>query len=304
MVRNNRTGVEDVFVQLASNSPDYGYADTLKMLAPEDQKDFFEMLNDYRMAQAEVADEETEYKLMISEQRALIVKDQSMAEAEFEAMRASYNMIAETISGKSFIVTPRAGIVSAIYKKAGDLVGPEMSVAVITGETENELIARIQIPSNIRKPKKDEEITIIRPGIPDDKRRAKIVGVGRSLDEMGSYMADAVFLDKVEWPIGASVRALTAIDTNSKVIESTSVWSDKNGEKYVWGVSSAGRIFEKKINIGRTMGSLVEIYDGLKKDDRYIVDPSPNVRADMLIEDIIKTKQPTQSGGHNSMPGM
>ncbi len=305
-----------LLAQLANNSStsdlDSESVNDFKMSSVDDQKEFLDLLGEYRMAQAELADKETEYKLMISEQGAMIAKERSMAHAEVYAMETSYNTIAQEINNELNIIAPRTGTVSAIYRKVGDLVGPEMSIAVIAGYGDDGLIARIQIPSNMRKPQKGELFMIVRSGFPNDERRAKIIGVGSSLDEMGSYMADAVFVDQIDWPIGASVRVIVPQNAIAPSVKLSSVQRNNDGSSYVWGVSDAGRIFAKQIKIGRTLGSLIEVYEGLKRGDRYIVDPTSSIREDMLVDEIIKIEKSldgdasgsTKSGGHDSMSEM
>ena len=288
-------------VRLANSSGDEAAVNGFKTMVAADQKEFLEMLGDYRMAQAEVADKETEYKIMLSENSAMVEKDRSMAYAEVKAMEASYNTVAKEITGGLNIIAPRPGIISAIYKKVGDLVDPTMPIAVIAGRSNSNLIVRMSIPNNIRRPAVGEMLSVVRPGFPMDIRQIKITGVGTSLDEMGSYMADATLIDHVDWPVGASVRVIAPQNSSAPVIKLSSVWWSEESAPNVWGVSEAGRIFPKKITIGRTLGILIEVYEGLKNGDRYIISPTPNIREDMLLEDIApedsNTDKPAGSGG-------
>ncbi len=290
-------------VRLANSSGDEATVNGFKTMVVADQKEFLEMLADYRMAQAEVADKETEYKIMLSENSAMVEKDRSMAHAEVKAMEASYNTVANEITNGLYIIAPRAGIVSAIYKKVGDLVDPGMPVAVIAGHDNSGLIVRMSIPNNIRKPAVGEMLFAVRPGFPTDIRRVKITGIGISLDEMGSYMADATLIDRADWPIGASVRVIAPQNSSAPVIKLSSVWWNEEGAPNVWGVSEAGRIFSKKIIIGRTLGTLIEVYEGIKNGDRYIMNPAPDIREDMLLDDIVPkdNNAPAKSGGMGGM---
>ncbi len=290
-------------VRLANSSGDEVTVNGFKTMVVADQKEFLEMLADYRMAQAEVADKETEYKIMLSENSAMVEKDRSMAHAEVKAMEASYNTVANEITNGLYIIAPRAGIVSAIYKKVGDLVDPGMPVAVIAGHDNSGLIVRMSIPNNIRKPAVGEMLFAVRPGFPTDIRRVKITGIGISLDEMGSYMADATLIDRADWPVGASVRVIAPQNSSAPVIKLSSVWWNEEGAPNVWGVSEAGRIFSKKIIIGRTLGTLIEVYEGIKNGDRYIMNPALDIREDMLLDDIVPKDDnaPAKSGGMGGM---
>jgi len=277
----------DIAVQLANNTTDD--TEGFKAMAKADQKEFFDMLSDYKMAQSEVSDKETEYKLMISEKSSMLERDKLMALSNITATEASYSTVYNEIKGEAYMRSPRSGTISAIYKKVGDLVGPEMAIAVVSGGNKSSLIARVRIPNNIQKPKVGEILTAIRPGFPKDTRDVKIVGIGSSLDDTGSYMADAIFIGDIDWPIQSSIRVIASTTSTSPIIKYSSiVWGDK-GEPFVWAVSSVGRIYKKQINIGRILGTSVEIYEGLKNGDKYISSPNADIKEDMLLEEIMKT---------------
>ena len=136
----------------------------------------------------------------------------------------------------------------------------------------------------------------MRPGFPKEVHKAKITGIGTSLDEMGSYMADAIILDNVDWPAGASVRVIPPENSVTPVIKLSSImWNETDGH-YLFGVSEIGRIFKRRITLGRTLGSSVEIYTGIKNGDRYLVSPKDDFKENMLIEDVL----PKESEGNSS----
>ena len=187
-----------------------------------------------------------------------------------------------------------------------------MAIATITGGKESSLIARIRIPNNIVRPKTGDVLQAIRPGFPKDIREVKIVGIGSSLDETGSYMADAMFTGDIDWPIEASIRVIPLATSNMPVIKLSSiVWAD-SGNPFVWAVSDGKRIYAKHVKIGRILGASVEIYEGLKNGDKYISSPISDIKEDMLLEEIIKIQAPQNNGGNSSgksngskgMPGM
>lgn len=279
-----------------------------KTMTAEDQKDFLEFVAEYRDAQMAVADKETEYKIMLSEKASMLEKERSMAHVEADAAEASYKTVAGEINAGVYMYAPRSGSVSAIYKKVGDLVGPEMSVAVIAGHGKSDLVVRMRIPSNIVKPKVGDIVSVVRPGFPKDAHKAKMLGVGISLDGSGSYMADAVLLDRVDWPVEASVRVIASGNSNTPTIPLSSVWWYGEGIPHVWGASEAGRIFPRKVTLGRTLGSSVEIYDGLKNGERYVVRPTKEMQEDMLLQDVtrdaVDKTTDKKSGGDDDMGGM
>jgi len=295
-------------VQLANNSG--ADAADFKKSAALDQEDFLDFLSEYKEAQAELADKETEYRLMIREQGAVLEKEKAMAIAGLEAAEQAYSTVFGEIKGEAYIRAPRSGTISAIYKKIGDLVDPGTAIAVVAEKSNADLIARIRIPNNILKPKIGDVFSAIRPGFPNDRFEVKIVGMGSSLDETGSYMADAVFLKNPDWPVQSSVRILQPDNSISQVIASKSLFWDVNGLPYVWSVSVNDRIHKTGVKIGRVLGDSVEIYEGLKKGDRYVTAPSPEIRENMFLGEIVDAateesgNESSGSGGHEGMHGM
>lgn len=231
-----------------------------------------------------------------------------MAHAEVLAMEATYKTVANEIKGGLSIIAPRSGVVSAIYKKTGEIVDPAMPIAVITGYGSGELMVRMRIPNNIRRPKVGEILSVVRPGFPMDVRKVKMTGIGASLDETGSFMADAVILERVDWPVSASVRVIAPQTSNAPVIRLSAVMWNEDSKPYVWSVSEAGRIFSKKISMGRSFGNFIEIYEGLENGERYILSPLPDMKEDMLIGEIAPKVEKTDSSaapaGHEHSEGM
>lgn len=274
--------------------------DTLKQMLIKDQSEFITVLGEIKSMGADIDS-------MIIE----LEKELAMSEGDFQAKETAYKTINGAISGGYSIVAPNAGIVSSIMKKPGEFVGPGMPVATVTTEGNASVLVRMRIPNNIQKPKTGELFSVVRPGFSTDVQKVRLVGVGSSLDE-GSYMADAVFTGDTKWPIGSSVRIIVPVDSSSVLIKYSSVFWDENGAPLVWAISDADRIFSKKITIGRTLGTSVEVYTGLTNGDRYISNPTLDIKEDMLLGDLIKTvpskdgddSSPTKSGKDKDMGGM
>lgn len=298
-------------VRIANSTPDDPILNTFKTVAVADQKDFLSAVSEYRDAQMALADKETEYRLMIQEKNAMLGKDLSMAQSSAEAARAAYATVAQQVTGGTAIIASRNGVISSISKKVGDLVSPDMLIALIAGRGQSGLTVRMRIPSTVMKPSVGDTLSVIRPGFPADVHQAKLIGVGTSLDDTGSYMADAVLIDTVDWPVSAGVRVLVPKE-NSIVVRSSAVWWSESGIPHVWMVSSAGRIYAKNITIGRTLGSVIEVYSGLKDGEHYIAKAMSDIHEDMLVDDLAKTLAPdtttsapsTKSGKSDAMGGM
>ena len=285
---------------------------SLKKMLVADQLEFVTILGEIKSmelervnTQRESIDTLAEIDLMIAE----LEKELAMSEGDVVAKETAYTTVRGSITGGYSIVAPNSGVVSSIMKKPGEFVGPGMPVATVTSEGNDQVIVRIRMPNNIQKPAVGEILSVIRPGFGTDVQKARLVGVGSSLDD-GSYMADAVFTEETKWPIGASVRVLAPANSSAVTIKYSSIFWKDDGVPAVWQISEAGRIFEKKLTVGRTLGSSIEVYTGLKNGDRYITDPMLDIEEGMSIDDFVKTTDtgdganPAKSGEDESMGGM
>lgn len=269
----------------------------LKAMLHKDQELFIMAVDKLRETQLMAVDTEKmsyEQVRMIDNDIAVLRQDLAMSEGDLASKEAAYLTVRNGVLGNSSIVATKSGTVSSIMKKIGEFVGPGMPVAVVTSEKNNEYIVRFRIPSNVRKPEIGQELHVTRPGFSDAMQRAKMVGIGNSLDETGSIMADALLLDSVDWPVGISLRVLPLSESITLEIPFSSVWWDAKNTPNIWRVSSAGRIYASQVSLGRTLGEKVEIYSGLHVGDKYIVKPTSDIVEDMLVADI-----PSNANEHN-----
>jgi multidrug efflux pump subunit AcrA (membrane-fusion protein) len=268
--------------------------DSLKTMLIADQSMFTAALGEIKNTEIESVNtkkDSVDKLAEIDKDIAELQKMLAVLEGEITAKEFAYGAVASSINGGYSIVAPKSGTVSSIMKKPGDFVSPGMPVAVVTGGR-NEQLVRMRLPNNIQKPKIGEILSVIRPGFPNDVRKARLVGVGSSLDETGSYMADAVFMEAVLWPAGASVRVIIPASSSVITVKNSSVLFGEGGKPYVWGVTEAGRVFKRLITVGRIMGENTEAYEGLKNGDRYIAVPTSDILEDMLVDEV---KNETQS---------
>lgn len=272
--------------------------ESLKQMLVEDQTEFVTMLSEIKSMELEKANTQRESIDTLAEIDAMIAeleKELAMAEGEVTAKEIAYSSVRGSITGGYSIVAPNSGIVSSIMKKPGEFVGPGMPVATVTANGNSNEIVRMSIPNNTQKPQIGELLSVVRPGFGTDIQKAKLVGVGSSLDD-GSYMADAVFTESTKWPAGASVRVLASTSSSAVLIKYSSIIWNEQGMSSVWAVSSADRIFAKEITIGRILGASVEVYTGLKNGDRYIISPISEVKENMFLGDLVKIISPKESG--------
>ncbi|OGH92595.1 MAG: hypothetical protein A2563_02875 [Candidatus Magasanikbacteria bacterium RIFOXYD1_FULL_40_23] len=287
--------------------------ETLKKMLVEDQSEFVAMLGEIKSMELESVNTQRESIDTLAEIDAMIAeleKELAMSEGDVVANETAYASVRGSISGGYSIVAPNSGVISSIMKKPGEFVGPGMPVATVTANDNGNELVRISMPNNIQKPKIGELLSIVRPGFGTDIKKVRLVGVGSSLDD-GSYMADAIFIESTKWPVGSSIRVLSPSSSAVELIKYSSILWNEKGTPVVWAISEADRIFAQEITIGRTLGAVVEVYAGLKNGDRYIQNPTPEIKENMFLDDLIKTapkegagSTPAKSGKDKDMGGM
>lgn len=278
--------------------------ESLKDMILKDQSDFIAILGEIKSMEIENADVKRmsiDTRSEIDAEIADLQKMLAMSEGELIAKEKAFATVNDSVNGGYSIVVQRTGVVSSIMKKPGEFVGPGMPVAIVTTEDMNDVLVRMRIPNNLQKPKVGEESIVSRPGFETEKKKVKIVGIGNSLDEMGSYMVDAVFIEGNTWPIGTSVSVVIPSSSSSVLVKSSAVVWGEDGKPYLWAVSPANRVYKKIIIIGRIIGENSELYDGMKNGDRYIVLPKSGIKEDMVVDDI---NSDTGDGKSDGMGGM
>ena len=279
----------------------------LKDALSSGRNDFTEALGTLRESELQSVSTGKEYSADIKEidaQIAELRKTLAIAKGEVAAKEVAYKTVNNAVSGGNSIISARSGVVSTILKKPGEFVAPGMPVAIITSETKNEKSVRFAIPITAQKPLVNSSLRIVRPGFPADIKTAKLIGIGASVDSMGTYMADAVFSEANDWPVGGSVRVLMGGDGKTLTVPITSIMWDELGSPYVWGVSSADRLYAKKLKLGRTLGATVEVYEGLIGGDRYVVSPTSPMHEDALLSELAPKQETRVPGSEESMDGM
>ena len=300
----------DVATRLANASLSDGSSlsetdlNVLKEILTVNQGTFATLLGEIKTAELEVINAQKDAinkRADIDAEIASLEKLLAVSSGEVSAKETAYATVSNSLNNGFAILAPRSGIVSSIMKKPGEFVTPGMPIATVTSDGLSEKLIRFRIPNNVRKPLVGDMLSVSRPGFSSEQVPMRLIGIGSALDETGSYMADAVFVNSTDWPVGASVRVrMLQEDVSSTISLSAIKWNEKN-EAYVWAVTSAGRVFAKNIVLGRTLGGEVEVYEGLKNGDRYIANPTPAIVEDMLIEDIVNEKNNKSTSSYEDM---
>lgn len=211
-------------------------------------------------------------------------RELELAKAEVKAAEAAYQTFVGELSSQ-VVTAQRAGIVSGIFKSAGDYVTPEVVVATIGQEDTSDAFIRFRIPSDSVIPEVGSEVSVIRPSFPFDKKTAIVVGVGGTLGGSGVFTAEAEFSDIVDWPVHALVRVMPSETNNKILIPFTALRWDENNQSHIYVAVADGKVADRIIKTGKAVGDRIEILEGLVLKQQYLARPIPeNILKDILIE--------------------
>lgn len=240
-------------------------------------------------------------------------RELELANKEVEAAEASYATFLGMVSSQA-VRAQRSGIVSGIYKKAGDYVMPDAVIAAVSQENADDVFVRFRIPSDTPRPEVGSEVTIIRPGFPFDRKAAVISGVGGTLGSQGVFIAEAEFTDMVSWPINALVRVLPSSGSDAALfVPFTALSWNEDGQAEVVVLHGTDPAEKRIVLTGKAVGDAVEIVEGLERGEKYLERPLSTEVMKALVTDgtdgikgmIVDTPAPTSGekeeghgGGH------
>lgn len=274
-------------------------------IVAEQRAEVFEKIADLREARIESAAGEIELSeklsdfdersidvyeqiLDVDEQILDVDKELSLARSNMQAAQAAYDTINDAVGTDVSVVAPRSGVVSALFKAAGEYAAPGTALASVNAGADKTI--RFRIPGNVTPPVAGELLTAVRPGFARDVKRITIRGVGEALDGNGSRLAEASFDEPVDWPVHASVRVIAGPNqiTASPLVSLTAIWFDDQGidgqgNSNVWLVGDDDRIEAKPVKTGRSLGDKVELIEGGDSGSRIVSVASPALRSGMKL---------------------
>ncbi|MDP2630188.1 MAG: hypothetical protein Q8P56_02150 [Candidatus Uhrbacteria bacterium] len=257
-------------------------ADLLKMIAERDAE-IADASNMIASASKELDTAQEEKKKMgidseleyLNRKREIDIKiielnrDLDLARAEERAAEAGYQTFISGI-GPQKIVALKAGVVTSISKNVGDYVMPDQTLASLqTSADANDSFVRFRIPSDAALPLPGDEVVVIRPGFPFEKKKALIIGIGNTLDDNGSFVGEAEFIDEVVWPVRALVRVIPA-SAGAILVPFNAVRWDEEEKASLRIVNEKGEIEKRDVVVGRAIGDKVEILENLSSGEFYI----------------------------------
>lgn len=268
----------------------------LRDMVGADKEKFATGLSEYKEAVATLQVKESLLAQKVTERD----QEAQIAAGEVQATEESYSNVLSSLTNRN-IIAPQSGVISSVVKNPGDFVTNDSVVATLTVNAAAERFVRFRIPANEVVPKVGDQLVIVRPGFPLDRKTAKVTGVGTALDTGGSFTAEASFVGSVNWPVHASIRVIPT-RTDSIFIPLAAVWWDDDGHSNVWIVNAEGIVSPREIRVGRALGDRVEAVEGFTIGDRYLAVAQEGVKPGDKIENISqpaesKPAEPEEEGG-------
>lgn len=164
----------------------------------------------------------------------------------------------------------RSGIVSGLFKKTGDYVMPQDIIASVSQENKDDSFVRFRVPSDSPRPEIGGEVTVIRPGFPFDRKMAIVSGVGGSVGSQGFFIAEAEFVESVDWPANALVRVMPSAKDDAVFIPFTAITRSQDGASSIVVLSPEGSATLRPVKTGKAVGDSVEVIEGLEVGEKYL----------------------------------
>jgi len=252
-----------------------------------------------------VASAEAEYAQATAEvegKLAELDRELAVAKAEEAAAAAAYTRFSAGAIGQE-IVAQQAGVVSALFGRVGERVGPERAVAAITGSGATRRSVRFRIAPDVRPPAVGTEVRVERLGFPLTPALARVTGVGTTLDPSGLLIAEAAFAAPEAWPARTPVRVITSgASLDAILVPFGSVWYADDGSARVWAVAEDRTIQPRAVTLGRAVGDRVVVETGLVAGESFVARAEPTLEAGQSLSTTTaqpQTAAPAGGDGHD-----
>jgi len=222
--------------------------------------------------------------------------DVRLQTANVETMRANVHRIEETLEFTK-IVAPFRGIITARQIDVGDLVSPDKTRPLFHIAQVRTLRAFVSVPQAMsRGIHVDQMAELTMPELPGRIFQAKVVRTAGALDAGSRTLLTELHVDnekdellagsfsQVRFPDLKPEAALT-LPANCLLVRAEGV--------QVAVVGADNKVQIRTLKMGRDFGSTVEIIDGVKAEDRVILNPPDAIAdgADVRISDTAKPQE-------------
>ena len=213
---------------------------------------------------------------------------ETQARANLAAADANVERLKQLESFKR-VVAPFPGVITRRNVDVGDLIdGPGRVLFVLTQT--DPLRVFVEVPqSYAHLVKPGQKVTVTQTELRGRRFEGTVARTGASIDAASRTMQVEVQLpnrDGVLLP-GAYVQVALPLEASGATVISTNALLFRSEGLRVAAVESSGRVKLIAVKVGRNFGPNVEVLDGLKGDERLVLNP-PDSMADGDIVSVVK----------------
>jgi len=219
-------------------------------------------------------------------EKAIAVADAAIAEAK---LQLDYCSVRSPIAGKTGEVLTKKGNLVRANDATPMVVINQISPIYVDVAVSDKYFAAVQsylakAPIEVLASAKDDT---------GEAARGKVTFVDNNLDSAGKILIKATFdnADRRLWP-GQVIRPILRLDASeaSVVVPAVAVQPGQSGP-YVWVVADL-KAEMRKVKTGPSLGGMTAVEEGLKPDEKVIIDGQVRVAPNAEIRIIDDAKQP------------
>ncbi|HEX5128895.1 MAG TPA: efflux RND transporter periplasmic adaptor subunit [Usitatibacter sp.] len=227
---------------------------------------------------------------MVSQQQ---LDERVSAEAQARANLAAADANVERLKqleGFKRVVAPFAGVITRRNVDVGDLIDAGASRALFVLTQTDPLRVFVEVPqSYAHLVKPGQKVTVTQTELRGRKFEGTVARTSASIDSVSRTMQVEVQLPNRDGALmpGAYVQVALPLEASGATVISTNALLFRSEGLRVAAVDSAGRVTLLPVKVGRNYGPNVEVLDGLKGDERLVLNP-PDSMAEGDVVMVVK----------------
>jgi RND family efflux transporter MFP subunit len=227
---------------------------------------------------------------MVSQQQ---LDERESAEAQAKANLAAADANVERLKqleGFKRVVAPFPGVITRRNVDVGDLIDAGASRALFVLTQTDPLRVYVEVPqSYAHLVKPGQKVTVTQTELRGRKFEGTVARTAASIDSASRTMQVEVQLPNRDGALmpGAYVQVALPLEASGATVISTNALLFRSVGLRVAAVDPAGRVKLIPVKVGRNFGPNVEVLDGLKGDERLVLNP-PDSMAEGDVVTVVK----------------
>lgn len=223
------------------------------------------------------------------------VSQQELDERRSAFAQASSNLAAadanverlRQVEGFKRIVAPFSGIITRRNVDVGDLIDPGAGRALFVLSQTDPLRVYVNVPqayANLVKP--GQQVTVTQSELRGRKFEGKVARTAGSIDAATRSMQIEVTLSNADNALlpGAFVQVELPLKPSGTLLVAADTLMFRRDGSLVAAVDEQNKVRLKKVRLGRNFGLTVEVLEGLKGDEKLILNPSDSLAEGDQVE--------------------